>query len=300
MKKSILITLISAMSLFLTSCEDVVQLESVKTETLLAIDGTITNQPGNQVLKLTKSQGYFDNSKPQTVQGVNVQVKDNLGNVFDFKDLKSDGTYTWIPKVATQPMGVIGRKYTLQVKMEGETYEAVSEMKRVPKIDSIRYQFEKADFGQKGPKEGYDVHFFANDFKGLGDCSTMKAYKNGKQIGKLGDNIIFDGGFTKGSVADGLLFLEFSRRVYTELYSENDIVKIELYSITEDNFDYLSRVQNQINNTGLFASPTSSVGTNIFNLNKNSTKKAAGWFGASAVNILETRVEKTKASTNLK
>ncbi len=300
MKNSILITLISAMSLLLTSCEDVVQLESVKTEALLAIDGTITNQPGNQVLKLTKSQGYFDNSKPQTVQGASVQVRDNLGNVFDFKDLKSDGTYSWTPKVATQPMGVIGRKYSLQVKVEGETYEAVSEIKRVPKIDSIRYQFEKADFGQKGPKKGYDVHFFANDFKGIGDCSTMKAYKNGKLIGKLGDNIIFDGGFTKGSVADGLLFLEFSRRVYSELYDENETVRIELYSITEDQFDYLSRVQNQINNTGLFASPTSSVGTNIFNLNKNSTKKAAGWFGASAVNMLETKVEKTKAVTNLK
>jgi hypothetical protein len=300
MKNSIYITVIFAMSLFLTSCEDVVQLESVKTDALLAIDGTITNQLGNQVLRLTKSQGYFDNSTPQPTQGAIVQVKDNLGNIFDFKDLKNDGNYVWVPKVLSQSMGVIGRKYIMQVKLEGETYEAVSEMKRVPKIDSIRYQFEKAEFGQKGPKEGYDVHFFANDLKGIGDCSTMKAYKNGKLIGKLGDNIIFDGGFTKGSVADGLLFVEFSRRVYTELYSENDLVRIELYSITEDEFDYLSRVQNQINNTGLFASPTSSVGTNIFNLNKNSTKKAAGWFGASAVNVLETKVEKTKASTNLK
>ena len=300
MKNSILITLFTAISLFLTSCEDVVQLDSVKTDALLAIDGTITNQLGNQVLKLTKSQGYFDNSKPLPVQGAIVQVKDNLGNIFDFKDLKNDGNYVWTPKAATQPMGVIGRKYTLQVKAEGETYEAVSEIKRVPKIDSIRYQFEKVDFGQKGPKEGYDVHFFANDFKGIGDCSTMKAFKNGNRIGKMGDNIIFDGGFTKGSVADGLLFLEFSRRVYTELYSENDIVRIELYSITEDQFDYLSRVQNQINNTGLFASPTSSVGTNVFNLNKNSTKKAAGWFGASAVSTLETKVEKARAATNLK
>ena len=128
----------------------------------------------------------------------------------------------------------------------------------------------------------------------------MKAFKNGNRIGKMGDNIIFDVGFTKGSVADGLLFLEFSRRIFRELCSENDIVRIELYSITEDQFDYLSRVQNQINNTGLFAPPTSSVGTNIFNLNKNSSKKVAGWFGASAVSVLETKVEKAKAKTNLR
>ena len=170
MKNSFLILLFSVMSLFLTGCEDVVQLESVKTDALLAVDGTITNQVGNQVLKLTKSQGYFDNSTPLPVQGATVQVKDNLGNIFDFKDLKNDGNYIWTPKVATQSMGVIDRKYTLQVKTEGETYEAVSEMKRVSKIDSIQYQFEKADFGQKGPKEGYDVYFFANDFKGFGDC----------------------------------------------------------------------------------------------------------------------------------
>jgi hypothetical protein len=284
--------------LLLTSCEDVIQIDSIKADPLLAVDGTITNRVGSQVLRLTKSQGYFDNAAPKPVQGATVQVKDNLGNIFNFKDLKNDGNYVWTPEVSTQTMGVIGRKYTLQIKAEGETYEATSQMNRVPKIDSVSYKFQKADLGQKGPTEGYDVQGFANDFKGVGDCYTMKAYKNGKQIGKYGDKIIFDGGFTKGSVADGLLFLEFSRRIYQELYTENDIVKIELYSITEDQFDYLFRVQNQLNNVGLFAPPTSAVGTNIFNLNQNSTKKAAGWFGASAVTVIETKVEKAKARPN--
>jgi hypothetical protein len=298
MKNSILTILIAATSLLLTSCEDVIQIDSVKADALLAVDGTITNQAGNQVLKLTKSQGYFDNSAPSPVQGASVQVKDNLGNIFDFKDLKNDGNYVWIPKVATQAMGVMGRKYTLQIKAEGETYEASSQINRVPKMDSISYKFQKADIDQRGPKEGYDVQIFANDFKGLGDCYTVKAYKNGKQIGRFGDKIIFDGGFTKGSVADGLMFLEFSRRIYQELYLENDLVKIELYSITEDQFDYLFRIQNQLNSVGLFAPPTSSVGTNIFNVNKNSAKKAAGWFAASAVTTMETKVEKGKAKSN--
>jgi Domain of unknown function (DUF4249) len=295
MRNSILIILIAATSLLLTSCEDVIQIDSVEADALLAVDGTITNQVGNQVLRLTKSQGYFDNSAPLPVQGAVVQVKDNLGNIYDFKDLKNDGNYVWTPKVATQAMGVIGRKYTLQIKVEGET---TSQMNRVPKIDSLNYKFRKADIDQRGPKEGYDVQCFANDFKGLGDCYTVKAYKNGKQIGRLGDKIIFDGGFTKGSVADGLMFLEFSRRIYQELYLENDLVKIELYSITEDQFDYLFRIQNQINSVGLFAPPTSAVGTNIFNINKNSAKKAAGWFAASAVSTMETKIEKAKAKSD--
>jgi hypothetical protein len=297
--------LIILMSLTLMSCEDVIQLEGVKSESLLVVEAMITNQSGEQVVKLSKSQNYFDNSAPANVLNANVQVQDDLGVSYVFKDVKNNGNYVWTPANSTQKMGVVGRKYTLKVISEGETYQAITELKRVPKIDSVLYQFGEVDGNQQiktDIAEGYEPQFYAKDFNGAGDCYLIKSYKNGKVLGDVGNfSLAYDASFDKGSGADGFQFISFIRRsIAYELFQENDLLKVELISITEDHFNFWLRAQGQIRNGGLFATPPSYITTNVFNVNKSSTKKAAGWFATVGLSTFETKIEKAKARTELK
>ena len=293
------------LSFILMSCEDVIQLEGVKSESLLVVDAMITNQSGEQVVKLSKSQNYFDNAASASVLNANVQIQDDLGVTYVFKDVKNNGNYVWTPANSTQKMGVGGRKYTLKVVSEGENYQATSELKRVPKIDSVLYQFGEVDGNQQRKTdiaEGYEPQFYAKDFNGKGDCYLIKSYKNGKVLGDVGNfSLAYDASFDKGSGADGFQFISFIRRsIAYELFKENDLLKVELISITEDHFNFWLRAQGQIRNGGLFATPPAYITTNVFNINKSSTKKAAGWFAAVGLSTFETKIEKAKARTGLK
>jgi hypothetical protein len=299
-KRILSLTYAFIISLTLTSCEDVIQLNVPKTDPYLVVDGSITNLAGEQVIKLTKSQDLLDAATPEGIKNATVKVTDNLGKIYEFKDLKNDGKYVWTPANATDIMGVIGRTYSLEIKSENETYQAISKLNRVPKIDSIVYKLEDANVRQTGdgkPSKGYDARFYAKDLIGVGDCYQIKVYQNAK-LRNGADNIViaYDGIGNKSPIGDGLMFITPLRRLAnTELYGENDKIKVELLSITEAHYDFWTQLRQELNNAGLFARPAARIPSNINNINPNSTKKASGWFGTSAVSSFEVTIDKNKA-----
>jgi hypothetical protein len=291
---------ITLFALSLISCEDVIQLDVAKTTPFLVVDGTITNVAGTQVIKLSESQDLLDQTIPKGIKNASVKVTDNLGRVYEFRDLKSDGNYVWTPSNSTDIMGVVGRTYTLEIKADAETYRAVSALRRVPKIDSIVYKLDSANLAQKGsgkPNGGYDVQFYAIDPVGVGDCYRVKVFQNGK-LRNTPNNIIiaYDAIANKAPVGDGLMLtLPIRSIASTELFKENDKLRVELSSITEANFDFWLRLSQELNNTGLFARPSARIPSNIVNTNSNSLKLASGWFGTSAISSMEVTINKNKA-----
>lgn len=282
------------------SCEDVIQLEVPQTEPYLVVDGSITNLAGEQVIKLTKSQDLLNLATVEGVKNATVKVTDDLGKIYEFKDLKNMGKYVWTPTNKTEVMGSVGRTYTLDITVEGESYKAVSKLNRVPKIDSIVYKPDDANIRQQGtgkPDKGYDANFYATDLKGVGDCYRVKIYKN-DTLKNTADNIIiaYDAIGNKSPIGDGLAFTRPIRRLAsTELYRENDRLKVELLSITEAHFDFWLQLRQELNNAGLFARPAARIPSNINNTNPSSTKQASGWFGTSAISTMEVKIDKTKA-----
>ncbi|MDR6564369.1 MULTISPECIES: DUF4249 domain-containing protein [unclassified Arcicella] len=289
------------LSVSLMSCEDVIQLNVPETEKYLVVEGTITNVAGEQFIKLTESQALLSTTTPNAVTNAIVKVTDNTGKVYEFKDTKNEGKYIWTPSSSTEVMGAIGKTYTLRIDVNGESYQAVSELKRVPKIDSIVYKYEDSprvnQTGDNKPKQGYDANFYAKDFVGVGDCYRVKVYKNGKMFSGA-DNIViaYDALLNKSSVGDGLMFiLPLRRAISPELYAENDKLKVELNSITEAHFDFWTQFRTELNNTGLFSTPAARIPCNVVNISATPKKQAAGWFGTSAVSTLEVTIDKNKA-----
>jgi hypothetical protein len=301
MKISFKILFISLiLSSFLMSCEDVFQLDIPNADPYLVVDGTVTNVAGEQVIKISKSQALTVDGAAEGFKNAVVTVTDNLGKIYEFKDLTNTGKYVWKPTNATDIMGAVGKTYTLEIKAEGETYKAVSELKRVPKIDSMRFKLDDANLRQQGdgkPTKGYDGRFYATDIKGVGDCYRIKVYKNDRLYNQSDRiTIAYDAIGNKSPFGDGLPFIRPLRFLAsTELYEENDKVKVELLSITEAHFDFWIQLRTELNNTGLFATPAARIPSNINNINANSAKKASGWFGTSAVSMMEVVVDKNKA-----
>jgi hypothetical protein len=170
-------------SILLFSCEEVVTLDSPKSNRYLVVESTLTNLPGPQKIILSQSQDYFDNGVVPAIRGAEVLVKDDLANSYVFKEsTETPGTYVWVPSASQQQFGQVGRTYQLTVKSNNETFIASATMNPVPPIDSIAYKAATANARQAGdgkPKEGFEARWFGTDVKGEGSCYRIKFYKNG-------------------------------------------------------------------------------------------------------------------------
>ncbi|WP_234736154.1 DUF4249 domain-containing protein [Tellurirhabdus bombi] len=286
--------LLSVVFMGLLSCQDEIDINLKNGPSQLSVDGWLTNQTGPQVIKLTRTTGYFDASLPPAATGATVTVTDDKGKIYTFTDTKNSGNYTWTPATATETFGEIGRKYTLNIQYQNDTYQAVSQMNRVPAVDSITFVKEKLN--PVSSEEGYLAEFFSTDIEGEGNFYWIRAYQNGKRLDRTSDIVLsYNGGFgTNNADTDGLLFIlpvRFSINP-EKLYQEADEVKVEVLSITPDAFNFFQQLSTQINNGGLFATPPANIPTNVINLNESGAK-AVGYFGVSALSSKTVKVDQT-------
>ncbi len=296
-------TVMMAMVSLLFSCEDEISPTLESAEPVVVIDAWLNNKPGNQLIRVTSSQSYFDNTLPPGITGANVTVTDNLGTNFTFnEDPLTHGDYIWSP-TGTEVFGAIGNTYTLAVQVGSEIFTAVSKMNRVPVIDSITFTFEEESAFLPA---SYLADFWATDFMGSNDTYWIKAWKNGVLLNKPSEiNLAYDAGFSAGGNFDGVTFITPIRQginpfdqddndEFLSPYLPGDSVYVEIHSITLQAFNFMTEVAIQTNRPGgfseLFASPISNVSTNIFNAG-NSSNRAFGFFNVAAVSGLGEKLE---------
>ncbi|MCS6832478.1 MAG: DUF4249 domain-containing protein, partial [Flammeovirgaceae bacterium] len=256
---------LAVVSSFLSSCEDLVDVKIEEGKSQLAVDAVLTNKPIPQVIKLTKTIGYFNNKFAPPVLNATVIVTDNEGKRYEFTDPDKDGRYTWTPKQG-EVFGEIGKTYQLYINAEGEEYEAYSQMRRIPRIDSIYLERRKARPALNEPA-GIYAELFVRDLKGPGDCYWIRTYKNGIFLNKPQEiGLSYDGAFSAGTAFDGLTFIrpvrEFINPVRDEKdpadqapYNIGDSIYVDLLSITPEMWFYMLNLQEQLQNGGLFATP---------------------------------------------
>ncbi len=283
----------SAMMIF--ACETEIHPTLEIAEPVFGVDAWINNMPEAQVIVLTKSQTYFDNTLPSGISGAVVKVTDDKGFVYTFlEDYRKPGTYVWIPK-SNEVLGTVGNSYQLYIQVGGETLKATSKMGRVPVVDSVSYYTEKrlgsedvVTFGQ----------FWATDPTGPNDSYWMRTYKNGVLLSKPSEiNIAYDAGASSGGLTDGVTFIQPIRQAINSNDKDanekrmnpivsGDSLNVQIHSITLSAFNHLYGVKIQTDRPGgfaeLFATPLANVSTNIINTNPQGTK-AQGFFNVAAV-----------------
>ncbi|HOY94110.1 MAG TPA: DUF4249 family protein [Catalimonadaceae bacterium] len=268
------------LSLSLISCEDVVSVDLDPGQSQLAVDALVMVNDGPQTIRLTMTNAYFDNgTQAAGASGATVKMISSTGQELIFaEDTNNPGNYVFPDTVR----GKTGELFGLLIDYKGQKYQSGSMLVRGTKVDSLYQEERKAEFGNEA---GTYLYLRANDSLGVGDFCWIRYSLNGKRDLRPGRILVAaDAAFNPGD-ADGLEFIYPVRNSINsnKPYLFGDKIDVELVSIDAENFRFLTEMQTQINNTGLFAEPASNVRSNIFNADKNSKVQAVGCFGITRV-----------------
>ena len=278
------------LSTLLTSCEDPIDVNLIEAEPLLVVDAWLNNTDSIQVIKLTSSQPYFDSTPAAGVTDADVTVTREDGEVFEFLH-NTDGEYTY--DLGGSSIGVIGQSYTLDITNGDDQFSATTILNRTAPIDSIRQELRENEiFGD----DGIYCELMARDPIGLGDTYWIKTYKNGEYLNRASElNIAYDAGFDSGGEVDGLIFITPIRELITPFDDDllpipwiaGDVIKVEVHSMSEDNFFYMETFRDQLVNSqnGIFAEPLANTEGNV--IMTNGTNNVLGTFNVAAVSEIE-------------
>lgn len=283
MKRHFLLLYILGGFIGLSGCTTVIDAKLDTGPIQLSVDAQLTNQPGTQTIRLTRTAGYFDSNTPPAATSATVTVTDDAGKTYRFVDSTNTGYYVWKP-TGKDTLGHIGRTYQLSIAYGGETFRSTSKINPVPPVDSLI--FVKRALNPLSTTQGYRAEFYAVDIPREVDYYRIKFFRNGALQNKPGNLVTTqDGVFGNNpSLTDGLMFIGPIRRSINpdSLYALKDIVKVEIHSLTADAFLFWQQVRTQVTNGGLFATPPANVPTNIINTNPTG-RPATGFFITSAV-----------------
>lgn len=271
----------------LWNCEDTVDVPSDFEEPQLVVEAWLTDQSRPQVINLTQSQDFFGGGLPPRVEGATVVVcRDTALTDCLFFGEESPGRYVWTPE-AGETIGEVGQTFGLGIEVNGEQYAATSTMQRVPPIDSISFFFDEEGLGND---EGFFAEFYARDPAGRGDAYLIRTYFNDTlQLRPFELSLAYDAAFAPGADADGLTFISPIRGSINPI-DENfsprtleagDSIAVELWSLTDEAFLFLSVAGEQIQNGGLFATPLANSPGNV--LEVGARTPVLGFFNVSAV-----------------
>jgi hypothetical protein len=270
------IWLFMASAILLTSCEDVIELDLDEGTPAVVIDGWVLldMEKPNQVpdtIKLKRTIPYFDNRPLPPITNALVIISASDGQIDTLTEI-SAGHY-----ITNSLTKAIGLRYTLDVFYEGEHYQGISTLNRVPPIDSLKLVFTP----RNGLiEEGYYLYYFGPEPEGRGDCYRFKIFRNGRLLNSIQDLIVTDDGF----LLDGVYIdsLPVAGNGPPKYFFEGDTIRCEVHSINRNALEYYLDVINQIQNGGLFATPLANVRFTVYNVNRQSPKRGVGIFGASA------------------
>lgn len=138
--------------------------ETGEDKNMIVVEGLITDQPGQNFIKLSTSQPLGLKSVVKPLMGCRLTLSDDAGGTFSLNESVA-GTYITDPAFH----GILGRSYMLHIKTDETrhnlSYESAPVLLRpVPPIDSIYY--EKHVFGRIDgfpTQEGCDIYLNTTD-----------------------------------------------------------------------------------------------------------------------------------------
>lgn len=277
--KYISVLLIAFSALCFWSCEKTVLLDLNQMPSKIVIEGLVTNQPGYQFVKVTRTDDFYGSGATPRVTDATVTVEDDLGNEFVYvhnPNNHADSSGYYVPTIPF--VGESGRTYHLTVIVSGEQYEAEDRLYDVTSIDSLKQQINNDE--QADPKEDgkfYEVLMYAKEPQETSDYYLFKFYRNDTLKLYNPSDIYFADDKTLGEEINGV-----PSPVY---FAPEDSARVEMYSLSRNGFVFYSDLFNLINNDGgMFSPPPANSRTNLSN-------GALGFFQVSSLNILGIRIK---------
>ncbi|MEI6049167.1 MAG: DUF4249 domain-containing protein [Bacteroidota bacterium] len=270
--------------------------ETSEDQNLLVVEGLITDQPGPNTIKLSKSLPLGGISSAKPLDGCNVTISDDLGNSYNLNE-KVPGTYLTNP---SDFQGVVGRSYTLHIKTNTSdnnlSYQSFPmQMKPVPPIDSIYY--EKSILQEKYPNSTeisvcqiyLDTHDPENNCK-FYRWEYIETWEFRLPYMVPNFRCWISGNSDKINIKSTSSFAEARINGYplnyisntTDRLKEKYSILVNQYSLNEDEYTYWEKLQNITEQVGgLYDITPASIPSNIWCV-ENSNEKVLGYFSVSA------------------
>ncbi len=299
-KKVLYITAI-IMTVIFTSCEEEITQKlsnelnvSLQDDIInkVVVEGRITNQDMNQVIRLTNSDTYFANHPPNGTEVANVQVLE-IGSGSSYRFVKADtGVGYFISDIPFK--GKSGEIYELSFEYGNDSYNSRAILDTVPKIDSIRSVYTYLDFF--GGAGFYQIQMSAFEPEPIGNHYMFWLYVNDTlyndelRLTSFADDLIING--------KPLININVYALPQEEIKSDTNVIRLEMLSISRDEFNFINAFLTETQGNGnMFSGPPADIPTNIKNL--TSDNDGLGFFSASSIASKEIVLYKEHAdSTN--
>ncbi|WP_116788418.1 DUF4249 domain-containing protein [Flavobacterium psychrotrophum] len=265
MKKIFYIALMIS-SLFLTGCEEVVDVDLETAAPRLVIDASINwekETPGTvQTIKLTTTTGYYNTEIP-VVSNATVFITNSRGFVYNFTETPGTGSY-----VCANFLPESGQTYVLTVINDGQTYTATETLYDVPNVTHIQQTDNGGFLG-----EDKEVRFFFND---PADEENYYMVRYDTDVIPFPEYDVMEDRFTNGNE----MFNYFSH----EDLKTGDKLDIKLYGISKQYYNYMAKLLDVAGGSGggPFTTPPATVRGNVVNQTDESNY-ALGYFRLSQV-----------------
>jgi hypothetical protein len=128
------ITGIIITALALSSCTKEINIDLNSTNPQIVIEGSITDQPGPYLVKITKTVNFSESNNYPPITGALVVISDNTSGVSDTLTETTPGLYQ-----TNQIIGAQGHTYQLKVISEEKEYNAKSTMPIKVNLDTLLF-----------------------------------------------------------------------------------------------------------------------------------------------------------------
>lgn len=235
-------------SMYLTSCEKVIQLDFDKVEKKYVIEAMISDQPNSCKVLLTQTKNFDENNTFTDISGAQVIITDNSGSPVTLTET-SAGVYE-----APTITGVSGHTYNLKVNVNGQTFAATSTMPSFVPMDSL-YITEVTFFN-----ETYKFSTVPyNDPAGIQNAYRFIQYVNGK---KEETNFVMDDDLNDGLTTERILAYYDDDEADRRKLKSGDNVRVDMLCIDYPVYKYWFSLEQGATGTSYSATPGNPV-TNI-------------------------------------
>jgi Domain of unknown function (DUF4249) len=270
-KDGLLAMTIISFLFFTLGCEDIIVVDLNTTDPKTVIEATISDDNSPSRVTLTKSTDFYNPGIYPAISGAEILVNDSEGNSYSFAEI-ADGVYennTIISKSNVE--------YSIEVKAEGEIYNAISTVPNKLILDSLSLEESTNRPNNNEDIDRFFLHLYFQDQLEINDYGRIKLYSNGVQLSGF---TLYNDKFTDGN------YIDLRVRISTESddITLGDLIKVELMSIDDASYDFYLTA-NGVNASGSSGggggpSSTSAAPSNPVT---NWSNKALGFFSAYTV-----------------
>ena len=251
------------------SCQEEVFLDLDRKDARIpVIEGYWTDQGINNEVKISLSKNYYDSTDQEFVRDAEVFIKElSTGRKITFSYLNTTRSYR--PNLGERAK--LGETYQLNVSWKGQVFQSEGLMLEAPTVDSVTYVYQEKRLFRD---EGYYVKVYGKIPFADNNYYRIRVIENDTLKNQREDYLLFDDAFGLQVFEEGLE-LGYA-------FQKNDRVRMELYRLNKDAFDYLSQLVSLLfNDGGLFSPPPQNPESNIRVVKGNS--QVLGYFVVSPV-----------------